>query len=97
MTNRSGQRTYWRFFEGATSVSVSMWIAIGLNQCNICAGWPLLGVVSALAATPTGVIIVATSLLLPTTALLYGSFLMILAAIDTYDRLKQRREEESQS
>ena len=97
MTNRGGQRTYWRFFEGATSVSGSMWVAIALNQCNICSGWPLFGFLSALAATPTGVIIVATALLFPTTALLYGSSLMILAAIDTYEKLTKARVEKAEA
>ena len=63
-----------------------MWIAIGINQCAACAGWPALGFLSVLAANPTGVIIVATALLFPTTALLYGGITMFFAARETVER-----------
>ena len=63
-----------------------MWIAIALNQCAICAGWPALGFLSGLAAHQTGVIIVATALLFPTTALLYGGITMFFAAKETVER-----------
>ena len=63
-----------------------MWIAVGLNQCAVCAGWPAVGFLSDLAAHHTGVIIVATALLFPTTALLYGGIAMFFAAKETVER-----------
>ena len=68
------------------SVSISMWVAIALNQCAICAGWPALGLLSGLAAHQTGIIMVATALLFPTTALLYGGITMFFAAKETVER-----------
>ena len=68
-----------------------MWVAIALNQCSGCAGWPVLGFLHELAAHPTGVIIVATALLFPTTALLYGGITVIFAAKDTVDRWSKAR------
>ena len=63
-----------------------MWIAIAFNQCAVCDGWPGLGFLSGLAAHPTGVILVATALLFPTTALLYGRITMFFAAKETVER-----------
>ena len=63
-----------------------MWGAIALSQCSTCVGWPALGFLSGLAANPTGVIIVATALLFPTTALLYGGITMFFAAKETVER-----------
>ena len=45
-----------------------------------------MGFLSVLAANPTGVIIVATALLFPTTALLYGGITMFFAARETVER-----------
>ena len=80
------RRSYWRFVDGALSVSVSMWIAIGMNQCAFCVEWPALGFLFSLASHQTGVIIVATALLFPTTALLYGGTAMFFAARETVER-----------
>ena len=63
-----------------------MWGAIALSQCSTCVGWPALGFLSGLAANPTGVIIVATALLFPATALLYGGITMFFAAKETVER-----------
>ena len=83
MAAQRRRRSYWRFVDGALSVSASMWIAIGINQCAACAGWPAVDFLSVMAADPTGVIIVATALLFPTTALLYGGITMFFAARET--------------
>ena len=80
------RRAYWRFVDGALSVSASMWVAIALNQCSICGEWPALGFLSGLAANPTGVIIVATALLFPVAVILYGGITMFFAARETVER-----------
>lgn len=63
-----------------------MWIAIALNQCSTCVGWPALGFLSGLAANPTGVIIVATALLFPVAVVFYGGITMFFAARETVER-----------
>ena len=92
MTTRDGGRPHWPFFDGAVSISVSMWCAIALHECSPCSWWPALGLLSGLAANETGVIIVGTALLFPTATVLYGGSLVILAAIDTYSKWTQARE-----
>ena len=93
MVNRGGRRSYWRFFDGAVSISASMWFAIGLSQCSACTWWPLLGFLSRMAASETGIIIVATALLFPTAALLYGGIAMFFAAKDTIERWSRAKDE----
>ena len=63
-----------------------MWVAIALNQCSTCVGWPVLGFLSRLADNPTGVIIVATALLFPVAVVLYGGITMFFAARETVER-----------
>lgn len=60
-------------------------------------GWPALDFLSGLAAQRTGIITVATALLLPTTALLYGGLGMILAAIDTVERWSRYRDAKAEA
>ena len=72
-----------------------MWVAIALNQCSTCAGWLALGFLSGLAANPTGVMIVATALLFPVTALLYGGIAMFFAAKDTVERWARAKDEKA--
>ena len=88
MTNRSSRRWLdWRFFDGAVSISASTWLAIALSQCSSCGSWPLLGLLSRLAAAnETGIIVVATALLFPTAAALYGGMIMFFAAKETVER-----------
>ena len=93
MINRNERRPNWGFFDGAVSISVSMWLAIGVNQCSTCTGWPLIGLLSRLAVDETGVIIVATALLFPTAALLYGGIAMFFAAKDTVERWARAKDE----
>ena len=95
MINRDERRPNWRFFDGAVSISVSMWFAIALNQCAACYGWPVLGFLSRLAADATGIIIVATALLFPTAALLYGGIAMFFAAKDTVERWARAKDEKA--
>lgn len=72
-----------------------MWLAIWIGQCSTCAGWPLLGFLSRLADNETGIIIVATALLFPTAALLYGGVLMFFAAKDTVERWSRAKDEKA--
>ena len=95
MTNQDGHRWPWRFFEGTVSVSVSTWLAIGLGQCSTCYGWPLVGFLGRLATDETGIIVVATALLFPTAALMYGGITMFFAAKDTVERWSQAKDEKA--
>jgi len=95
MTNSGERRWHWRFFEGTVSISASMWLAIALNQCSACAGWPLLGFLNRLATNETGIIIVATALLFPTASVLYGGVLMFFAAKDTVERWSRAKDEKA--
>ncbi len=74
-----------------------MWLAVALNQCSTCAGWPLLGFLSRLATNETGIIIVATALLFPTAGLLYGGVLMFFAAKDTVERWSRAKDEKARA
>ena len=97
MTNRGSRRWLdWRFFDGAVSISASTWLAIALSECHTCAGWPLLGLLSRLAAAnETGIIVVATALLFPTAAALFGGVFMFFAAKDAAERWSRAREEKA--
>ena len=92
MTNRDQRRWHWRFFEGTVSVSGSTWLAIALGQCSTCDGWPLVGFLGRLATNETGIIVVATALLFPTAALMYGGVLLFWSAKDTVERWSQAKD-----
>ena len=73
-----------------------MWLAIWLSQCSTCGGWPLLGLLSRLAtANETGIIVVATALLFPTAAALFGGVFVFFAAKDAAERWSRAREEKA--
>ncbi|MDE2683675.1 MAG: hypothetical protein OXI54_05945 [Chloroflexota bacterium] len=74
-----------------------MWFAIGLNQCSTCVGWPLLGFLNRLATNETGIIIVATALLFPTAALMFGGVFMFFAAKDAAERWARARDEKARA
>ena len=92
MENDNAIRSLWRFFDGSVSVSASMLLSILISACP-CDGLPLLGYLNWLTKQEDGIIIVATLLLFPTTAGLYGVFAMIFAAKETIERraMKQGR------
>ena len=81
----------WRFLDGSVSISISMMLAVGLNYCWFCAGVPGLGFLYQMTNRNDGIIIVATMLLLPTTAVIYGGFRMYFAAKEHYERRKAER------
>lgn len=90
MENDAASRPLWRFFDGSVSVSASMLLAILISACP-CGGLPLLGYLNWLTKQEDGIIIVATLLLFPTTAGLYGVFAMIFAAKETIERRAMKR------
>lgn len=95
MPNLTDSRAVWRFLDGSVSVSLSMWLAIAITQCAFCSEWPAIGFLSRLATDGTGIIIVATALLFPTTAALYGGAVMILAAKETVERWSRSKDEKA--
>lgn len=58
-------RSLWRFFDGASSVSASMLLSVAVDVCAICNSLPLLGYLVALTNRDDGIIIMATLLLFP--------------------------------
>ena len=84
-------RGVWRFLDGSVSISISMMLAVGLNYCWFCDGVPALGFLYQMTNRNDGIIIVATMLLLPTTAVIYGGFKMYFAAKEQYERRKAER------
>lgn len=90
MENDAASRPLWRFFDGSVSVSASMLLAILISACP-CSGLPLLGYLNWLTKQEDGIIIVATLLLFPTTAGLYGVFAMIFAAKETIEKRAMKR------
>ena len=91
MQNDDRNRSLWRFFDGAASVSASMALAVALNSCVSCDGRPLLGYLYGLTNREDGVIITATALLFPTTAALYGGFKLFFAAKEAVERKARER------
>ena len=67
-----------------------MLLAILISACP-CSGLPLLGYLNWLTKQEDGIIIVATLLLFPTTAGLYGVFAMIFAAKETIEKRAMKR------
>ena len=89
--NGAHNRSLWRFFDGAASVSASTILAVALNGCVLCNGLPLLGRLHGLANREDGIIIAATALLFPTTAALYGGFKLFFAAREAVERKARER------
>ena len=94
--NHDGNRSIWRFFDGAVSISISMLLAVLVADCALCGQLPALGWLKGLTEREDGIIIVATLLLFPTTAALYGGFKVFFAAKEAVEkraRAKGRKEE----
>ena len=72
-------RAWWRFFDGSVSVSASMLVAVLISKCARCDEWPIIGLLKGLTNEDSGVIIVATMLLFPTTLMMYGGAKLIFA------------------
>ena len=80
LQNREGRRLGWRFFDGSVAISVSMLLAVLSRVCLACDGLPVLGQLHRLTRWEDGVIIVATLLLFPTAAMLFGGVAVFFAA-----------------
>ena len=83
--NHDGNRSIWRFFDGAVSIGISMLVAVLVTDCALCGQLPGLGWLKGLTELEDGIIIVAPLLLFPTTAALYGGFKMFFAIIPPAD------------
>ena len=84
--NQDGNRSIWRFFDGAVSISISMLLAVLVADCALCGQLPALGWLKGLTEREDGIIIVATLLLFPTTAALYGGFKVFFAAKEAVEK-----------
>ena len=84
--NHDGNRSIWRFFDGAVSISISMLVAVLITDCAFCGQLPTLGWLKGLTEREDGTIIVATLLLFPTTAALYGGFKVFFAAKEAVEK-----------
>lgn len=84
--NHDGNRSIWRFFDGAVSISISMLVAVLVSDCALCVQLPALGWLKGLTEREDGIIIVATLLLFPTTAALYGGFKVFFAAKEAVEK-----------
>ncbi len=96
MENDNNSRSTWRFFDGSVSISISMLLAVAINSCAPGGQLPVLGWLKGLTQQHDGIIIVATLLLFPTTAALYGGFKVFFAAKEAVERkarAKGRKEE----
>ena len=84
--NCEGNRSIGRFFDGAVSISISMLVAVLFADCALCGQLPALGWLKGLTEREDGIIIVATLLLFPTTAALYGGFKVFFAAKEAVEK-----------
>ena len=84
--NYDGNRSIWRFFDGAVSISISMLVAVLVTDCALCSQLPALGWLKGLTEREDGIIIVATLLLFPATAALYGGFKVFFAAKEAVEK-----------
>ena len=72
--------------DGVASVSGSMAASVAINRIDFSPTLPVLGFLKELSHAEDGVVIVATLLLLPTAALLYGGSKLIFAAKEAVER-----------
>ena len=84
--NHDGNRSIWRFFDGAVSISISMLSAVLVADCALCGQLPALSWLKGLTEREDGIIIVATLLLFPTTAALYGGSKVFFAAKEAVEK-----------
>ncbi len=84
-------RSLWRFFDSAASVSASMLLAVAVNGCAFCKGLFMLGYLERLTNREDGIIITGTLLLFPTAAALYGGSKLFFAAKEAVERKARER------
>lgn len=85
-------RTLWRFFDGSSSISASMLVAVLINGCgDVCGELWGIRLLKGLTEQEAGVIILATLLLFPTTAVLYGGAKLIFAAKEAVEKKAEQK------
>ena len=88
-------RATWRFIDGSVSVSVSMLLSVLVEGCTLCGRLPVLSLLKNLTEREDGTIIVATLMLFPATATLYGGFTVFFAAKEAVEkRAKEKGRQE---
>ena len=82
----------WRFFDGSSSISASMLVAVLINGCGAVCGelWGI-RLLKGLTEQEAGVIILATLLLFPTTTVLYGGAKLIFAAKEAVEKKAEQK------
>ncbi len=91
METNDSSRPAWRFVDGSVSVSMSMLVAVALNNCAFCEKLTVLGFLKELTNREDGTIIVATLLPFPTTVAIYGGFKMFFAAKEAIEKKARER------
>ena len=85
-------RTLWRFFDGSSSISASMLVAVLINGCgDVCGELWGIRLLKGLTEQEAGVIILATLLLFPTTTVLYGGAKLIFAAKEAVEKKAEQK------
>ena len=79
-------RVSWGVIDGVASVSGSMAASVAINRIDFSVSLPVIGFLKELSHAEDGVVIVATLLLLPTAALLYGGSKLIFAAKEAVEK-----------
>ena len=82
----------WRFLDGSSSISASMLVAVLINGCgDVCGEFWGIRLLKGLTEQEAGVIILATLLLFPTTAVLYGGAKLIFAAKEAVEKKAEQK------
>ena len=82
----------WRFFDGSSSISASMLVAVLINGCgDVCVDLWGIRLLKGLTEQEAGVIILATLLLFPTTTVLYGGAKLIFAAKEAVEKKAEQK------
>ena len=82
----------WRFFDGSSSISASMLVAVLINGCSdVCVDLWGIRLLKGLTEQEAGVIILATLLLFPTTTVLYGGAKLIFAAKEAVEKKAEQK------
>ena len=80
----------WGFIDGSVSVSASMLVALLIHSCHSCAGVWFIGFLKDTSDKSAGLVVVATLLLFPTAAVIYGGVNLFFAAKEAFER-RQRK------
>ena len=83
----------WGFADGSLSVSGSMLLSVLINYCQSCNGVWLLGFLKELSDKNDGLIVVATLLLFPVAAVIYGGVHLFFAAKEAFERRQRKLRE----